>query len=70
MFFHLNLYKDIEVEPRYFGPRLQEILKQKVTSEVTLFEALANITQSDSSHREEIVIHTVDNRQIGNPQLQ
>ena len=35
MFFHLGLNKDIEVEPRYFGPRLQEILKQKVTSEVT-----------------------------------
>ncbi|DBA73102.1 hypothetical protein WJX79_000646 [Trebouxia sp. C0005] len=34
MFFHLNLNKDIEVEPRFFGPRLQEILKQKVTSEV------------------------------------
>ena len=36
MFFHLQLDKDIEVEPRFFGPRLQEILKQKVTSEVRL----------------------------------
>ena len=40
MFFHLQLDKDIEVEPRFFGPRLQEILKQKVTSEVELFPDL------------------------------
>ena len=36
MFFHLQLDKNIEVEPRFFGPRLQEILKQKVTSEVQI----------------------------------
>ena len=40
MFFHLQLDKDIEVEPRFFGPRLQEILKQKVTSEVSPFSVL------------------------------
>ena len=39
MFFHLDLNKDIEIEPRFFGPRLQDILKQKVTSEVKLAEA-------------------------------
>lgn len=38
MFFHLDLNKDIEIEPRFFGPRLQDILKQKVTSEVRLAE--------------------------------
>ena len=37
MFFHLPLDKDIEVEPRFFGPRLQEILKQKITAEVNIF---------------------------------
>lgn len=35
MFFHLQLSKDIEVEPRHFGPNLQQILKQKVTSEAS-----------------------------------
>lgn len=41
MFFHLNLNKDIEIEPRFFGPRLQEILKQKVTSEVKVANVLS-----------------------------
>ncbi len=41
MFFHLNLNKDIEIEPRFFGPRLQEILKQKVTSEVKIANVLS-----------------------------
>jgi len=41
MFFHLNLNKDIEIEPRFFGPRLQEILKQKVTSEVKIANMLS-----------------------------
>ena len=40
MFFHLDLNKDIEIEPRFFGPRLQEILKQKVTSEVKIANVL------------------------------
>lgn len=49
MFFHLQLNKDIEVEPRHFGPNLQQILKQKVTSEASIcwrawFEASSSLS--------------------------
>jgi DNA-directed RNA polymerase II subunit RPB7 len=37
MFYHLNLEKEIELHPRYFGPRLSETLEQKLLAEVDAF---------------------------------
>jgi len=34
MFFHLELDREIELQPRFFGPRLAEVLQQKLRSEV------------------------------------
>ena len=35
MFFHLELDREIELQPRFFGPRLAEVLQQKLRSEVS-----------------------------------
>ena len=34
MFFHLQLEREIELQPRFFGPRLGEVLHQKLRTEV------------------------------------
>ena len=35
MFFHLQLEREIELQPRFFGPRLAEVLHQKLRTEVS-----------------------------------
>lgn len=34
MFFHINLEKNIVLEPRHFGKNLQEVLREKLKNEV------------------------------------
>lgn len=34
MFFHINLDKNIVLEPRHFGKNLQEVLREKLKNEV------------------------------------
>ena len=35
MFFNLELEREIELQPRFFGPRLAEVLQQRLRSEVS-----------------------------------
>ena len=39
MFYSLTLEKELELQPRFFGPRMREVLQQKLISEVRGFEA-------------------------------
>lgn len=34
MFYALTLEKELELQPRFFGPRMREVLQQKLISEV------------------------------------
>ena len=34
MFYSLTLEKELELQPRFFGPRMREVLQQKLISEV------------------------------------
>lgn len=35
MFYSLTLEKELELQPRFFGPRMREVLQQKLISEVS-----------------------------------
>ena len=37
MFYALTLEKELELQPRFFGPRMREVLQQKLISEVREF---------------------------------
>jgi len=44
MFFHLKLDKNVLLEPRHFGKNMQEVLREKLRSEVRL--ASRHVAQS------------------------
>lgn len=35
MFYYLTLNKTIDIQPRYFGPRLREVIMEKLIAEVS-----------------------------------
>ncbi len=35
MFYYLTLKKTIDIQPRYFGPRLREVIMEKLIAEVS-----------------------------------
>jgi hypothetical protein len=39
MFYSLTLEKELELQPRFFGPRMREVLQQKLISEVRGLES-------------------------------
>lgn len=36
MFYSLTLERELELAPRFFGPRMREVLQQKLVSEVRI----------------------------------
>lgn len=37
MLYLVELERELELQPRFFGPRLREVLEQKLISEVCIF---------------------------------
>jgi hypothetical protein len=69
MFYALTLEKELELQPRFFGPRMREVLQQKLISEVRLSGSRGGRRENDERERVEerkrkhLMLQTLSRRQ-------